>query len=49
MGAFASAARSMVARLAQELGADLSDPEVQGMIERVLLSQPPLPIEARDA
>jgi len=47
MGAFAAAARTMVARLAQELGADLSDPQVQGAIERVLLSQPPLAIEER--
>jgi hypothetical protein len=46
MGAFATAARTMVMRLSEELGIDLSDPEVQGIIERVLTSQPPLPIEA---
>jgi hypothetical protein len=45
MGAFATATRAMIHALAAELGLDLADPEIQGVIERVLLGQPPLVIE----
>lgn len=45
MGAFAAAAKTLVRNLVEQLGHDLSDPEIQDVIERVLLNQPPLPIE----